>query len=274
MLKVLIIVAVVTFLILLWLYLIAPEKRGNYENFKGIMYAHRGLHEPGIPENSSKAFKRAVDAGYGVELDVQYSKDKKLVVFHDATLNRMCGVDKKVADCTYEELLSYSLDSTDEKIPLFKDVLEILGEAPLVCEVKNHNGNVNDNLCDEIYSLLKDYRGIYCIESFSPYLVKWFRKNHPEVIRGQLSCNFKNDDAVTPFVGFIMSQLLINVISRPDFIAYRHKDTKVFGFAACSKIFKPLLVGWTARGNEEQKQAWKKFDSVIFELYENNNPTE
>jgi len=71
-----------------------------------------------------------------------------------------------------------------------------------------------------------------------------------------------------------MSELLVNFISRPDFIAYRHKDTNIFGYRVCSKFYKPLLIAWTARGNEEQNSAWKKFDSVIFELYENDNPVE
>ena len=65
--------------------------------FINIHYAHRGLFDNAsdAPENSLLAFKKAVDAGYGIELDVQLSKDNQLVIFHDATLNRMCGVDGK-----------------------------------------------------------------------------------------------------------------------------------------------------------------------------------
>ncbi len=274
MLKALLIVAMVTFLILLWLYLIAPAKDKDCNAFKGIMFAHRGLHQPNIPENSGMAFKMAADAGYGVELDIQYSKDMKIVVFHDATLSRMCGVDKKVSECTYEELLNYSLDGTDEKIPLFSEVLEILSGAPLVCEIKNHNGNRNYKLCEDAFELLKNYKGLYCVESFSPFLVKWFRKVHHEIVRGQLSCSFRRDKEVDPATGFIMRNLLINFISRPDFISYRHKDTNTLGFKACSKIFNPLLIGWTAKGNEEQKLAWKKFNSVIFERLKDYNPNE
>ena len=89
-----------------------------------------------------------------------------------------------------------------------------------------------------------------------------------------MSANLKNDKSISHVTGFILSQLLINFVSRPDFIAYRHKDTKVFGFRVCSRLFHPLLIGWTARGENEQKEAFKKFDSIIFELHENDNPVE
>lgn len=272
MFKLLVLIILLLLLVLLNLYLIAPNGKRDCSAFSGLMYAHRGLHEPGVPENSMEAFRRAREAGYGVELDVQYTSDGKIVVFHDGTLTRMCGVDKKVADCSYEELQEYRLEGSEERIPLFEDVLKVLVDVPLVCEIKNHNGNANDKLCQETYNYLSEYKGIFCIESFSPFLVKWFRINQPQVIRGQLSCNMKKEK-MNFIAKFAMTQLLINVISRPDFIAYRHQDSSQPGFRIC-KMFKPLLVAWTARGEAEQASAWKKFDSVIFEKYENSNPVE
>ena len=87
-------------LILLYLFIVAPRmiNRANRTPFKNVYYAHRGLFDNNsdAPENSLAAFKKAVDAGYGIELDVQLSKDDKLVVFHDATLKRMCGIEGNV----------------------------------------------------------------------------------------------------------------------------------------------------------------------------------
>ncbi len=259
---------------ILFLYAIAPNKKRDHSDFKGLMYAHRGLHQPGVPENSMKAFELAAEEGYGVELDVQFTKDHQIVVFHDANLKRMCGIDKRVRDCTYEELQQYNLEGTDQKIPLFKDVLKTLGKTTLVCELKNHNGNRNNRLCRETWEMLDTYEGKYCIESFSPFLVGWFRVNKPEVIRGQLSCAMKDEGSLGYIARLVLSQLLINCISRPDFIAYRHQDHAQPGFYLCAKLFKPLLIAWTARGNREQEEAWKRFDSVIFELYENDHPVE
>ncbi len=281
MIKAIIIVVFIASLILGFLYMLAPNEKRDCGKFRNVWFAHRGLHEPAdksktgicIPENSLAAFKRAKEERLGVELDVQYTKDGQIVVFHDANLKRMCGVDIKVADLTYEELRQYSLEGTDERIPLFKDVLELLEDRPLVCEIKNHNGNKNDKLCEETYELLETYGGDYCIESFSPFLVQWFRINHPEVIRGQLSCDCKDAD-IGKVSGFLLTHLLVNMFSRPDFIAYRHRDTGKLGFILCKIIYHPLLVAWTARGKAEQNSAWTKFDSVIFELHENDNPVE
>ncbi len=281
MIKAIIIVCFLAAIILMVLYMIAPNDKRDCTKFTNVWIAHRGLHEDGnksgtgicIPENSIAAFKRVREQGYGVELDVQYTKDEQLVVFHDASLKRMCGADVNVKDLTYEELSAYTLAGTDERIPLFKDVLDTLKDVPLICEIKNHNGNKNDKLCAETYALLETYGGDYCIESFSPFLVQWFKNNHPEVIRGQLSCDCKDAD-VGKVSGFLLTHLLVNMFSRPDFIAYRHKDTNKLGFILCRIIYHPLLVGWTARGKEEQNSAGRKFDSVIFELFPDDNPVE
>ena len=266
--------AVIIILFFAMLYAIAPNHTRDYSDFKGKMYAHRGLHSPGVPENSMAAFKAAVAEGYGVELDVQFTKDHHIVVFHDANLKRMCGVDKRVRDCTYEELKQYRLEGTDEIIPLFEDVLKTLDQITLICEIKNHNGNRNNRLCRETYEMLASYKGKFCIESFSPFLVRWFRYNHPEVVRGQLSCAMKDEGSLGYIARLALSQLFINCISRPDFIAYRHQDYRQPGFFICSRLYHPLLVAWTARGKEEQNEAWKRFDAVIFELYANPHPVE
>ena len=77
-------------------------KRPDYSSLKGYYYAHRGLHDNNsdAPENSMAAFRKAVDAGYGIELDVQLTKDRIPVIFHDDTLKRVCGVDGYVKDYT------------------------------------------------------------------------------------------------------------------------------------------------------------------------------
>ena len=127
---------------LAFLYLAAPGRRpGVMEKYKKIKYAHRGLHGESIPENSLAAFAEAKRAGYGVELDVRLSRDGRLVVFHDDTLLRMCGVDGKVSDYTYGELSKMRLLGTDEKIPLFSQVLDLLGgEVALLVEIKMKTG--------------------------------------------------------------------------------------------------------------------------------------
>ena len=96
-------------LFLLYVFLVAPKKHERMKDFKTKMYAHRGLHNEDRAENSMSAFRAAVDGGYGIELDVRLSKDGKLVVFHDDTLDRVCGREGKVIDFTAEELAEIKL---------------------------------------------------------------------------------------------------------------------------------------------------------------------
>ena len=74
-------------------------------NLKNLVIAHRGIHNNlNIPENSIKAFKRALDKNIPIEIDIHLTKDNKLVVFHDKNLFRMTGVNKLIRKCNYNEL--------------------------------------------------------------------------------------------------------------------------------------------------------------------------
>ncbi len=269
LLKVLIVfTAIALFLFLLILYLIAPNKKRDYSAFRGKKYAHRGLHSDGTPENSLAAFKAAKEANFGVEFDVQFTKDKQIVVFHDGDLKRMCGVDQKVLDLTFDELKQYRLNGTDEHIPLLSEVLETIGHVPIVCEVKTYSGNSCPELCEITCALMDTYPGDWCQESFSPFITQWFRKNRPDIIRGQLSASMREHNGQSAVNRFGMRHLLINVFSRPDFIAYGFDDLTPWGFRLCRVIYHPFLVAWTARGDKQFAQAQKDFDTIIFEKHE------
>lgn len=158
------------------------------------LIAHRGYHnnKKGIPENSVLAFKKAIDNNYLIELDVRLTKDKKLVVFHDGNLKRVCGVNKSVKDLTYKELLKYNLFDTTQKVPLFSDVIKLVnGRVPILIETKYHNryGVLEKILINE----LSNYKGLYAIQSFYPMSLLWLKRNTKDIPIGLLSSNFKND---------------------------------------------------------------------------------
>ena len=103
------------------LFLIAPgaATRRQKAPFYGLNFAHRGLHsrDKAVPENSLEAFRLAAEAGYGIELDVQLSKDGQVVVFHDNTLDRVCGVHGRVqAESSGIILLKSSLQPQSSKV--------------------------------------------------------------------------------------------------------------------------------------------------------------
>lgn len=260
----LIIAIIAVLLFLLLLFMTAPNKRRDVSLFYGRRYAHRGLHNDEVPENSIWAFKRAREADLGVELDVQMTKDKQLVVFHDGSLSRMCKIDGYLRDYTYDELQEFRLKETEERIPLFSEVLKTLDGVNLICEIKSDNGAKNYELCQKTYDLLMTYNGNFCMESFSPFITGWFKKNHPEVIRGQLSC-YDMDSGKGKFIDFNLRHLMFNFVSRPDFIAYDYLGIKAFGYKFVKCIFKPFRVCWTPRGEEEIAKAAKEFDTIIFE---------
>ena len=246
---------------------IAPRRRRDTAPFDRTLYAHRGLHDnnTNCPENSLAAFAAAAKAGYGVELDVQFSADRQVVVFHDDDLKRICGVDKRVDELTYDELRQLHLLNSDQRIPLLSEVLEVLDGATLLCEFKTMRSYLDASLCEAALPLLDSYKGAVCIESFNPFMVGWFRKNAPHYIRGILSKRYVGNE-VKPFLRFPLTSLLPNCTCRPDFIAYQYADYKQPFFRLC-RLFHPMTVAWTVTSPEEEVDAKKRFDAVIFEGY-------
>ena len=222
----------------------------------------------GVPENSMAAFHAAKDAGYGIELDIHLLSDGNLAVIHDSSLKRTAGADVAIEELTTTQLDQYTLEGTQEKIPLLSQVLELFsGEAPLIVELKPNGGNQNE-LCEAACNMLDNYKGAYCIESFDPRCVAWLRKNRPEVIRGQLTEDFfKSNSNLPAALKFIMKHQLFNLFTRPDFVAYRFSDRKTLSNFFCRKIWKVQGVSWTIRNKEDFLQAQKENWIPIFENF-------
>lgn len=248
------------------LFLLAPgtSSRRQREPFMGTNVAHRGLHsrDKSVPENSLEAFRLAAEAGYGIELDVQFSKDKQVVVFHDDTLDRVCGVHARVDELTYDELKELRLCGSDQIIPLFTEVLGVIrGRSPIICELKN--GRNNRELCEKTYEIISGYRGDICVESFNPMIVAWFRFHAKDLLRGQLAqpTRFYDAETMSAPLAYALGHTLFNCLARPQFIAYR------IGFRPLSVRMSELLgamrVGWTS--HEPRNEAGR--DTVIFEFY-------
>lgn len=255
-----------------YLFASAPgiHKKKKWQHLTGWDYAHRGLYdnEHGIPENSMAAFRRAVDKGYGIELDVHLTADNQLVVFHDDTLTRMCGMNKKISSFLYSDLMQLRLLGTEEGIPLFKDVLELIdGKVPLIIELKVDGSNQN-LLCPLVWQLLSRYKGDYCIESFHPFVLQWFKRHEPQVVRGQLSCNFFKENPHCDIVLFLMSNLMTNFFTHPDFIAYKYLDLDNLAVIYNRKLFHIMTVVWTIPGKPTYDRFKNKVDAMIFEGFE------
>lgn len=257
-------------IVLYFISLIPNVSRGDqFRPFEDRYIAHRGFfdNEGDCPENSLAAFARAIEGNYGIELDVQLTADKKLVVFHDDDLFRMCGVKRNIADCTFDELQQYCLSKSNKHIPLFTDVLKLIdGKTPLIVEIKNSELWIETTKATA--GILDEYKGCYCVESFNPLIVEWYKNNRPEILRGQLSTNFfKDEPQMSFFKKLILTNLLLNVRAKPDFIAYNHIHKNQFSYKLLRKIYPIKNVAWTVKSQEELNNAGDVFTCMIFDSF-------
>ena len=254
-----------------YLWLIAPCKRNRPDDsmLRGWRYAHRGLHDGNIavPENSLRAFEDAVNNGYGIELDVQLTRDKKLVVHHDATLKRVCGVDKRIREVTWEELCAIPLPD-GSRVPLFSEVLSLVdGRVPLIVEIKHYGGPAE--VAAAALEELKSYSGPFCVESFNPLAMLHFRQNAPQIVRGQLAMGGKRNAREVGLPAYLaLRSLLVNAISRPHFVAYSVPTDRTVSMWLMKRVFKPYLACWTVRSQDVLDYADKQgYQYPIFELF-------
>ena len=254
-----------------WCALLRPRQNWpGWERFEGVRFAHRGLHDPqqGIPENSMAAFRRAIEHGFGAELDVHLMADGNLAVVHDSDLSRVCGEDIYIEDLTAEELEDYPLMGTAERIPLFQDVLALFaGKTPLVIELKAERGNAYA-LTDAVMAALEGWSGTFCLESFHPAVLLRLKERYPHVLRGQLSQNFLRDSEVGNLslpVRFMLTNLLTTAFTSPDFIAYNLKDRGNASLRLMKALYGVHEVDWTVRDRKTMEALDRAGATSIFE---------
>ena len=255
---------IIFFILLYFLYLVRPLARKTDNPRLLCNYAHRGLHGKTVPENSLKAFELACEKGYGIELDVQLASDGTVMVFHDYTLKRMTGCEKKVCQLTADELTKLSLKESDQTIPTFKQVLDTVnGRVPILVELKGES--LNTSLCEKAALLLKDYKGDYCIESFNPFLLRKMKKYLPNAFYGQLYTNVCKDKKKYSPLNILLTLMIFNFLAKPDFIAYNQEYRNNLQVRLTTKFYKATPFVWTIKQKEDMKTAEKRCECAIFE---------
>ena len=258
--------ATVLALFALWLFLIAPRARKKEMQPFLRPYAHRGLWGEGVPENSLAAFRRAAEHGFAIELDVQLSGDGEIMVFHDYTLNRMCGIESKLCEHTAAELTQMHLNGVEsETIPTFRQVLDAVdGRVPLLIELKGESGNVA--LVPAVLKMLEGYHGTWCIESFNPLLLREVKRHAPHVVRGLLSTNLiKEKRKGSKLLNFALSALLTTFLCRPAFHAWDWRYPKRLALRAGIRMFGAASFVYTIR----DKAAFDRYiEAGIYPIFE------
>ncbi|MBE6698699.1 MAG: glycerophosphodiester phosphodiesterase [Ruminococcaceae bacterium] len=261
-----IIVSLLVILIAIYLLvLVRPTKKTKPNKALLCDYAHRGLHNgKDAPENSLAAFEAACRAGYGIELDVQLSRDGTVMVFHDYTLIRMTGCDKKLSELDANELTALTLGESDQKIPTFEEVLSLVdGRVPLLVELKGEN--FDTSLCAKVADMLRNYRGLYCIESFNPLLIGNMKKQMPEIFCGLLYTNVCRDKKKNSILNIALTAMALNVVAKPDFIAFNKVDRDSLPVKITTQLFGAPKFVWTVNTPEELDTAHKNGELPIFE---------
>ncbi len=252
-----------------YIFLVMPRVGGADMDLQSTDYAHRGLWSPSVPENSLAAFREAKLEGYGIELDVRVSADGVPVVFHDASLMRMCGKRQMLSSLRAAELCALSLKGTEEYIPTLSQVLSLVeGHVPLLIEIK---GTVLDSatrrLCQALCEILDGYGGAFAIQSFSPKILAYFKKYRPRYARGQLVAKMTKQSSagLNALIRFALTHMLTNVISRPDFVAVDGRLINEPAFLLATKLFSARGFVWTVRREEQYALCRRRSLYAVFE---------
>ena len=227
-------------------------------------FAHRGLYDAaaGIPENSVAAFEKAIDAGYGIELDVQLTADGDAIVFHDSTLERLTGKKGSVRLYGSARLQQMKLKDSDQTIPSLSSVLfDVAPGHPLLIEAKSPPGDPLP-LCFAIRRALEGYKGPVAVMSFNPVIVRWFAENAPRIMRGLVVTD--GPQKLPWWARFKFARRYVQWRAKPQFLAYdiQHLPSEMSVEYRWRGI--PVLT-WTVRTDEDRARAAEHADNIIFE---------
>jgi len=235
---------------------------------------HRALHDrkAGRVENSVKSIQAALDAGYGIEMDVQLTRDGHAIVFHDEALDRLTGETGPVRDRTRAELEAIPLTDDGGTIPALDTVLDMVaGKVPLLIEIKDQDGAMGPDvgpLEAATCAALKDYEGDVALMSFNPHSVAACAALAPEIPRGIVTSSY--EAASWPEVPAPVRDVLRDI---PDydrvgacFISHEASDLDRPRVAEL-KAQGARIFTWTIRSAQAEAAARRIVDNVTFEGY-------
>lgn len=234
--------------------------------------AHRGLHSPGVPENSMAAFRAAIDAGYGIEMDIQPASDGTPLVFHDDELFRLTGASGPIAGVSVAQAAGLRLLQTDEAIPTLADVLAfVAGQVPLLIEIKDSDGALGPDVGDlplRVAEALSGHAGEVAVMSFNPHVVAAVNRAAPDLAVGLTTCAFTPDDwpGVPPHRREALARIEDFGRVGASFVSHDRRDLGNPAIAALKARGVPVLC-WTIRSAEHERAARCTADNITFEAY-------
>ena len=243
-------------------------------SFFNVPFAHRGLHDCGgvfgfdRTENSISAFRSAILAGYGIELDLQLSADGVPVVFHDNSLKRLTKIDKKVSDLEIKFLKELRLPNNDS-IPTFDEFLELVsGQVPVLVELKDQDGFLGSNigrLEHAVAATLSKYDGPIAVMSYNPHSVKEFGLKLPSTPRGLVTESFKTTDWPQLSIETLINLRAFTAVKevQASFVSHKHSDLNTNFIKKMPPQVK--VFSWTIRSKNSREVALKQSQNITFE---------
>lgn len=223
-------------------------------------YAHRGKHGAGVPENSLAATRLAIDAGMGIECDIQRSADDQPMVFHDWDVERLTDAIGATDTFHSHELGALCYRDGEESPATLTQLLDLIDErAPVLIEIKSKPGYDVARTCRIVATALKDYSGPYAVMSFDPRVARWFRNNAPKICAGLV---MREDEHGNTQKGW--QRRLALWIAKPDFLAYHIAALPNEWVANLRRGGLPILT-WTVNSPEARIRALGNTDALISE---------
>lgn len=242
------------------------------DRFLTVPITHRGLHGAGVPENSLAAARAAIEAGYGIECDIQPGPDGVPLVFHDYRLKRLTGAEGVIGATDAQALAGLRLMGTDEPVPTLAQFLELIaGRVPLLIEIKDQDGACGPDvgpLSARVAEALSGYEGPVAVMSFNPHMIAAFRDAAPEVPVGLTTCDFPQADwpQVPPARRDELAQIRDFDAVGACFISHDKGDLDNPRVDALRAQGVPVLT-WTIRSAAEEEAARRVATNITFEGY-------
>ena len=242
--------------------------------FRRVPLAHRGLHDvsDARPENSRAGVRAAIAAGYGIEIDLQLSRDSRPMVFHDYDLGRLTAEQGPIRQRDAAELATIPLAGGDEGIPDLSGILGLVaGRVPLLVELKDQHGRMGETdgtLEDATARALDGYAGPVAVMSFNPSMVTRMARLAPDVPRGIVTCGFRADDwpLLEAETRARLREIPDYASSGSHFISQHMHDLDSPRIAALRAEGATILC-WTVRSAEAERTARRLADNITFEGY-------
>jgi len=244
------------------------------QRFLRLPLAHRGLHDVqrGIPENSRAGIRAAVAAGYGIEIDLQPSRDGPAMVFHDYDLGRLTAARGPVRQRDAADLARLRLAGTDEGIPTLPEILDLVaGRAPLLIELKDQHGRMGESdgtLEAATAAALAGYEGPVAVMSFSPPMMIAMASLAPQVPRGLVTCAYRAADwpLVPETTRAHLRRIADYDAACASFVSHDVRDLTNPRLADLRAAGAAILC-WTVRSPVAEAMARRVADTITFEGY-------